>query len=253
MDHIDRFVASARAGPSGTGFVLDFDGTLSPIAPTPAEARALPGAPAVLAALAARYPTVAVLSGRRAEDIWGLIPVAGVRYIGLYGAEELTPGEPVRAIRPAPSGLVAAAQAFVRRAGLEGAEVEDKGHSVALHYRNAPDPATGPALGAWAAARAAELGLQVRPGRKVVELTPPGPTKADAVGRLIAEEGLRRVIVAGDDVSDVGALRRAGKLLGPGALRIGVQSAEAPPALAEVSDVTVPGPEGVLQVLRRFA
>jgi trehalose 6-phosphate phosphatase len=254
MEHNwDAFVKAVREDPAGAGFVLDFDGTLSGIAPTPAEARALPGATAVLATLAGRYPLVAILSGRRAEDVSGLIPAEGVRYLGLYGAEELRPGQAVLAPSRPTAALVDEAKAFVQREGLTGAEVEDKGHSVALHYRNATSPGAGDAIAAWALDRAAALGLQVRPGKMVVELTPPGPTKADALERLIAGEGIRRLVVAGDDVADIGALRRAGELLGADALRIGVRSPEAPAELEEVADLMVPGPEGVLELLSRFA
>jgi trehalose 6-phosphate phosphatase len=253
---VSAFVRAVREDPAGAGFVLDFDGTLSAIAPTPADARPLPGAAVVLATLALRYPLVAILSGRRAEDVWALIPVPGVRYLGLYGAEELHKADGLPAAPPQDSlmaGLVGQAKAFVVRDGLTGAEVEDKGDSVALHYRNASSPDAGDSIRRWAQDRARLLGLQVRPGKMVVELTPPGPTKADALERLVAGEGLKRLVVAGDDLSDVEALRRAGELLGPDALRIGVRSPEAPADLESVSDVTVPGPEGVLELLSRFA
>ncbi|HEX9314406.1 MAG TPA: trehalose-phosphatase [Actinomycetota bacterium] len=259
----EAFVASVRKDPARAGFILDFDGTLSGIAPTPAEARALPGASGVLATLAGRYPLVAILSGRRAEDVLGLIPARGVRYLGLYGAEELGPRRPSRrrvgsseallTPRSPAAGLVDEARTFIQHEGLTGAEVEDKGHSVALHYRNATSPAAGEVIEAWAQERAEGLGLQVRPGKMVVELTSPGPTKAEALERLVAGSGIRRLVVAGDDVADVGALRRAGELLGTGALRIGVRSPEAPAELEEVADVMVPGPEGVLEFLSRFA
>jgi trehalose 6-phosphate phosphatase len=251
----EAFVASVREDPARAGFILDFDGTLSGIAPTPAEARALPGASGVLATLAERYPLVAILSGRRAEDVRGLIPARGVRYLGLYGAEELNPSDALVTVTPRGPGpgLVDEAKAFIQREGLTGAEVEDKGHSVALHYRNATSPGAGDAIAAWALDRAEALGLQVRPGKMVVELTPPGPTKAEALERLVAGSGIRRLVVAGDDVADVEALRRAGELLGTGALRIGVRSPEAPAELEEVADVMVPGPEGVLEFLGRFA
>jgi len=256
MEHNwDAFVRLVREDPVGAGFVLDFDGTLSGIAPTPAEARALPGASGVLATLAGRYPLVAILSGRRAEDVSELIPANGVRYLGLYGAEELRPGHAQAVLAPShpTAGLVDEARAFIQREALTGAAVEDKGHSVALHYRNATAPGAGEAIAAWAADRAAALGLQVRPGKMVIELTPPGPTKADALERLIVGEGIRRLVVAGDDVADVGALRRAGELLGADALRIGVRSPEAPAELEEVADVMVPDPVGVLELLGRFA
>jgi trehalose 6-phosphate phosphatase len=254
---VKRWARAAQADQGATGFVLDFDGTLSPIAPTPAAARPLPDAAPALEALARRYRMVAILSGRRAQDVHDLIPVPGVRYVGLYGAEELEGGRltehPLAAERPgAVATLVAAAHELLRAGGLAGCEVEDKGRSVALHYRRAVFPEAGARLTEWAAGRGRDFGFQLRPGRMVVELTPPGPTKADAVERLVGE-GLRLAALAGDDRSDVVSLRRAGELLGPGALRIGVRSAEAPPELAAASDVMVEGPEGVVALLGRFA
>ena len=253
---VERWVRAAQADPGSTGFILDFDGTLSAIAPTPATARALPGVAPLLEALARRYRLVAILSGRRAEDVYGLIPVPSVRYVGLYGAEELEAGRLTE--RPPAAGpagtagaLAAEAEELLRAEGLAGCEVEDKGLSVALHFRRAVSPEAGARLTEWAARRARDVGFQVRPGRMVVELTPPGPTKADAVERLIGEV-LRLAVLAGDDLSDAGSLRRAGELLGPGALRIGVRSPEGPPELAEVADVMVRGPEGAVALLSRF-
>ncbi|HWD09376.1 MAG TPA: trehalose-phosphatase, partial [Actinomycetota bacterium] len=130
QEAIDGF----RSEPFSAGFVLDFDGTLSPIAPAPELARAQPGAATALAELAARYPLVALLSGRPAGQLHDLIPVPGVRYLGLYGGDEYGSGA-----APAPwlPALVAAAQAFVTEGGWEGCRIEDKGRSVALHYRQA--------------------------------------------------------------------------------------------------------------------
>ncbi len=245
---MDAFIAAAREDPPGTGFVLDFDGTLSLIAPTPEDATAVPGAPELLAALASRYGLVAVLSGRRTEALRRLIPAEGVEYVGLYGAEEHFAAAPA----PVIAALAAGARGFVARERLEGVRVEDKGDSVAIHYRLATLPAAGAIVAAWAFDRASALGLQVRPGKMVVELIPPGPTKADAVEALLARHGLHRVLVAGDDVADVAALRRAGELLGPNALRVGVASDEEPPGLAEVADLMVPGPPAGLDLLAGF-
>ena len=208
----------------------------------------------MLEALAARYRLVAVLSGRRASDVKALIPAEGVRYLGLYGAEELGAGQPAPAGREpgAIAALAAEAQAFVAAEHLGGVLIEDKGDSLALHYRLADSPTAGAALAQWADARAGDAGLTVRPGKMVVELIPPGPTKADAVETLITRYGLHRVLVAGDDVADVAALRRAGELLGPGALRVGVASAEEPAGLAEVADLMVPGPPAVVELLEAF-
>lgn len=247
-----RAVAAFGTDPAGSGFVLDFDGTLSPIAPTPAEARAAPGAAAVLEALAQRYGLVALLSGRRAAELHALLPVPGVRYLGLYGAEELGAGTGPPPAWVAPlaaeaAGMVSAASA----GGLTGCIVEDKGHSLALHWREAADPQVAGLLITWAAAHAARLGLEVRPGRMVVELVEPGPTKESTVASLIGS-GLRRLVIAGDDVADVASLARARTLLGAGALRLAVVSDESPPGLVGEADLVVAGPGEVIALLRCF-
>lgn len=255
---IEGAVEAFRTDPAASGFVLDFDGTLSPIARSPEAARPAPGAGAVLGRLARRYGLVALLSGRRADDVHRLLPVPGVRYLGLYGAEEYGADQPGAAAVPeAPPAwvppLAAAAQAFVEgNEALAGCRVEDKGRSVALHYRGALVPGAGDRVVAWAAEQATRLALDLRPGRMVVELAPPGPTKADAVEVLIRAAGLRRVLVAGDDVADVASARRAAALLGAGALRVGVASAESPPELLAGADLLVPTPQKLLDVLERF-
>ncbi|MGH2718054.1 MAG: trehalose-phosphatase [Actinomycetota bacterium] len=247
MADLDEMVAAFRAEPEGSGFVLDFDGTLSPIAPTPELARAEPGAGEALAQLAVRYPLVALLSGRPAAQLHDLIPAPGVRYLGLYGGEEYGDGAPAAPWVPA---LAAGAEAYLVEGGWAGCTVEVKPRSVALHYRLATSPAAGRALAAWAKTQSRQLGLELRPGRRVFELSAPGPTKAGTVERLA--EGLRRLVIAGDDVADVASMRRAGELLGTRALRIGVASAEAPAELLDVADLLVSSPGEVVQVLARF-
>jgi hypothetical protein len=84
-----------------------------------------------------------------------------------------------------------------------------------------------------------------------------GGGKDGAVASLLAEDGVDRVVFAGDDRTDVDAFRRLGELRGAGellaAVRVGVLSAEGPPEIAEESDVTVEGPGGWLEILAWLA
>src|SRR6185436_6527308 len=109
-----------RAGSAGV--ILDFDGTLSEIVARPELARPVPGAREILAALTERVRVVAIVTGRRSEEIAPLVDVEHLRYVGLYGLEDLAPQE-----------LAIATVPLVEReaAAVEGVWVEDKGPSIA--------------------------------------------------------------------------------------------------------------------------
>src|SRR5436305_2869917 len=68
------------------GLVFDIDGTLSPIAPTPAEAHLYPGVASLLEQ-ARRYAHVAIITGRAVEDGAAMVNVEGLTYIGTHGLE----------------------------------------------------------------------------------------------------------------------------------------------------------------------
>ena len=71
---------------------LDFDGTLSPIVDDPQAARPLQGVVEMLAPLAKRFAAVAIISGRPAAYLGEHVGVPGVRYLGLYGLQEMHEG-----------------------------------------------------------------------------------------------------------------------------------------------------------------
>ena len=92
----------------------------------------------------------------------------------------------------------------------------------------------------------------------MLELRPAGGGGKDAaVASLLGGEGLDRAVYAGDDRTDLDAFRRLRELHEGGdlvtAVCVGVLSPEAPPGLAEESDVTVSGPEGWLAMLEWLA
>ena len=83
-----RLVAQAHVA----AICLDFDGTLAPIVDDPNEARPLPGTVELLGELAARFAAVALLSGRPADYLAKHVAAPGVRYLGLYGLQEIRYG-----------------------------------------------------------------------------------------------------------------------------------------------------------------
>lgn len=230
--------------------LLDFDGTLSEIAPTPDAARAVEGAAETLAALGRRFRMVAVISGRRAAEVaerLGRPP--GVRIFGLYGLED--EHGPVGA--DARERLDAAARALpdVERAAalVPGALVEPKGLQVAVHYRGSPDHEHARrVLLARLSEVARERGFDVLEGKRVVELAPAGaPTKGTVVVSLAREQGLDRVLYAGDDLADLDAFDAVASV---GGVRVAVRSGETPEELLARADVVVDGPRGLQELLR---
>ncbi len=241
----------------GTSAVLtDFDGTLAPIVADPAAAVPLPGAPAVLAALARRFGVVAVVSGRPAAFLAGRLAAAGpaVRLFGVYGLEWIEDGE-VRLApeaepwRAAASEVVAAAR---REFAGEAVGIEDKGVSVTVHWRQSP--AAGGRAVAFARVWSARTGLALQPGRRAVEFRPPvGIDKGAVVERLA--RGCRAACFAGDDAGDLAAFAALDRLAAEGTrtVRLAVADEESPPELVDAADMVVNGPAEALDVLAALA
>ena len=262
-----RWAALVRAAAS-TVVGLDFDGTLSPIVDDPAAAHIHPDASGVLVDLAAQVAAVAVITGRPARqalDLGGLEEVgravAGVGkelyLFGQYGNERWTSTQR-RIISPRPpQGLASFLRDLprvLRTADAQEAHLEEKGLAVAVHTRRLPDAdeAFGRLLPGLREL-AERHGLVVEPGRNVIEVRSPGMHKGLAVDRLVGEVDAGGFLFAGDDLGDLEAFDAVAALGQGGMPTLLVCSAsEEESALVEHSDVVVKGPEGVLDLLRRF-
>ena len=88
-EHAARLAAHAQTA----AVCLDFDGTLAPIVDDPNEARPLTGAVELLGDLAAWFAAVALVSGRPADYLAKHAAVPGLRYLGLYGLQEIRDGQ----------------------------------------------------------------------------------------------------------------------------------------------------------------
>ena len=235
---------------------LDFDGTIAPIVEDPAAARPLPGMVDLLGPLADRYAAAAIVSGRPATYLSSHAAAPGVRYLGMYGLEEIVEGrvqvDPrLEAARPA---VEAAREELAGDPAVtaSGAHLEDKRYAVAVHTRRVAEPGrwAGP-IGQAAARIAAGHGLEVVPGRMVWELRPQVHSdKGEAVRRVVAESGAGALVVAGDDLGDLPGFAVAAEL--GGGLRVVAGSAEAPAELLDAADLVVDGPEGVRELLEHL-
>lgn len=249
-------LAAVHSSPGDALVALDFDGTLSPIVANPEEAFAHEAAPAALARLAAVVGTVAVVTGRpvtEAVRLGRLAGVPGIVVLGHYGMERYEDGsvetpeshDGVERLRPRLAELA-----------HDGVRLEDKGHSLALHTRGAADPQGSlERLRDPVEALATEVGLEVVPGRFVLEVRPPGVDKGGALRSLVAERGATAVLFAGDDLGDLPAVRTVHELREEGVpgLVVCSDSAETPAALRDQADVLVDGPQGVVDLLASLA
>ncbi len=243
--------AALLAEPARSLVALDYDGTLSPVVDRPSEAVAVAGTAGVLRALAAEVGQVALVTGRPADVVvalGGFADVPGLVVLGQYGMQRWEAGV-LEQESPSPALERARALVPLLLAAEPGAWLEDKGQSLVVHVRLAPDPAA-------ALARLWPLvgvrGLEVHSGRHVLELRPPGFDK----GRMVRELGRDRaaVLFAGDDVGDLPAFAAVEELRAQGTpgLTVCSDSAEAPQELRRRADLVVPGPPGVLALLEEL-
>jgi trehalose 6-phosphate phosphatase len=190
---------------------FDFDGTLAPIVNRPEDAR-LPEATADrLQRLMALTP-VAIVTGRRIADARQRLGFEPHHLLGNHGAED-EHADPGDALAPHADpqyrkalGHLDAARPDLHAAGVR---IEDKGASIALHYRQADDIARAEAV---IDALLGLLGDDIKTfgGKMVVNLSPAGsPDKADAMHTLLRRSGAGSALFAGDDLNDEPVFERA--------------------------------------------
>lgn len=190
--------------------MLDFDGTLAPLARRPQDVVAPQGLPGLLTSLGRAGHTVFIVTGRPAASARALIAPADVPVVGLHGAE--WPGE------PSPTKSAAAAAALQQLRSLRDAFpkllVEDKGASVAAHWGQVPPDrheqaaaAVEEVLRPWVQqTRGQQHAMSLLAGHHMLELRLADAGKGRAAQRLIKQHpGLHPVFI-GDDLSDEEAL-----------------------------------------------
>jgi len=184
---------------------FDFDGTLAPIVARPDDARISAAVATRLKALATRLP-VAIITGRAVADVRERLGFEPQFIVGNHGAEEDTVAASGGTLACARASQLDAFRATLRAHGdllhAAGVAVEDKGLSIALHYRLSRDRTRAQQL-ITDLLTPAPTGLRFFAGKMVVNaVAADAPDKARAVQALVARLGASAAFFAGDDVND---------------------------------------------------
>src|SRR5436305_4357938 len=213
---------AARLAGRRPALFLDYDGTLSPIAPRP-ELATLPAATREVLARLARQVPVVIVSGRGREDVAALVGLPGLAYAGSHGFDIAgpppAPGAPPLRLEVGdgvPERIAIVAERLRQElADVPGVLVEPKGFAVSIHFRLADETDVPRVERAVDAAVAAVPGLRKGHGKKLFEVRPDLDwDKGRALLWLLDALGLDRPDVLpfylGDDFTDEDAFRALG-------------------------------------------
>lgn len=244
------------------GLAFDIDGTLSPIAPTP-EAACLYTGVADLLTKAQTRAHVAIMTGRAVNDGAAMVNVEGLTYIGTHGLEwsdGLPTTHPVQLdpaalpyVEPGKQLLDLAEQHFGNSSEGEGIIVQRKRVGGSLHYRLAPDPEQArQRILALLEEPARRMHMRLGEGKRVIEvLVPLAINKGYALRHYVEAHHLRGIVFAGDDRTDLDAVREIERLRqeGRAAFSIVVRHSDTLPELLAHADYIVDEVEGMAQLL----
>ncbi len=187
--------------------LLDIDGTLLDLAPTPREVWVPPGLSTTLNRLLEKTSgALALVSGRSLNDIDLIFAPEQFPAVGGHGAELRLSADSEAVATHAPPMDKELKRRLAAIAKLSpGILLEDKGYSLALHYRLAPH-AEKAIYEAVSLIRAdlPNAPIEVLPGKCVCEIKPSGFNKASGVIELLSHAPFkgRRPVFIGDDVTD---------------------------------------------------
>ncbi|MCC6322820.1 MAG: trehalose-phosphatase [Phycisphaerales bacterium] len=218
----------------------DFDGTISELVDEPDRATMRPDCERALERLAGLPRTrIAIISGRPLGWLRGAVGgLDGALLFGSHGAEDGSRNSACPNVDRGP--ILAALREISSR--FAGTMVEDKPFGGALHYRRA-GVSVEAAIRGEAERVSRELGVFVRLGSMVVELTCSPATKGEALGVAVRRTGASHAVFIGDDLTDEDAFAAMrGQDL---SIRVGPGPSRAISAVAE--------PDEVADVLQRLA
>ncbi|HXV80566.1 MAG TPA: trehalose-phosphatase [Candidatus Binatia bacterium] len=213
LDHINEIIQHAEG--KRLAVFLDYDGTLTPIADRPEQAKLSENTRAALRVLA-RKATVAIISGRDLQDVRSLVGIEDIFYAGSHGFDIAGPAGDAQVFQEGESFipiLDRAEQEIRQRADpITGSFVERKRFSIALHYRKVPEKSLPDVQAAVDETLERFPKLRKSSGKKIYELQPDIDWhKGKALYWLLDKLDLDRPDVLplyiGDDLTDEDAFR----------------------------------------------
>jgi trehalose 6-phosphate phosphatase len=214
---------------------LDFDGTLVDLAATPEAIRVPAELPGLLETLQHCFAgAVAILTGRSLTDLDRHAGTSSCLAAGQHGAEIRSRAEGESILMAAPALDAVRDEIGDFAAHHPGVLIEDKGASVALHYRAAPAEEKAVRARAESLVGTSSGALEVIAGKSLYELRPTGVNKGRALRRFldVAPFVGRKPLVLGDDVTDEAAFEVALES-GGSAIKVGLGASAAPWWLAD--------------------
>ena len=210
MSKIENIAAPPRLNFAQAALFLDIDGTLLDIALTP-HAVCVPSILiwAIEVLNARLHGAIAFVSGRPLEEIDMLFHPLKLASVGCHGAQiRLSPDAEIEKAMTIPAEVKDRVSEILNLA--PGIALEDKGYTLAVHYRRAPD--SGPMVLRALMERRQFLDrfdLQLLKGKCVIEIKPRWFNKGTALRRLMAHSPFtgRTPVFIGDDMTDEDVFR----------------------------------------------
>jgi len=202
---------------------LDFDGTLARIVQKPSDAVLPARTRMVLKKLRAKgWCTIAVISGRTLHSLMRKVRLEGIIYGGNHGAQLTGPNIDFQApIGPETYRAFETIKSSVRSltAGMNGVVLEDKTHSLSIHFREFEEdvPQLARAVSHIVQSFIDDGYVRINTGKKVFDITPGSWNKGMAVQWLLRHLSVSTVsqsvvpIYIGDDTTDEDAFAAIGQ------------------------------------------
>jgi len=202
-------------------FLLDYDGTLTPIVETPGKAIIYKDKKGLLQKLSrSPYCKIGIISGRKLEDIKNIVGIDGIIYAGNHGLEIEGPKIKFESqVSPRLKLIIRNIATDMQKqlSGIQGALIEDKGLTLSIHYRLVDKkylPAFDKIFSKTINPYMVRDKIQVNAGKKVYEIKPPvkwdkGKVALWLLARQQFISGQKNVlpVYIGDDITDEDAFK----------------------------------------------